>query len=133
MFVSTAQRESLAKMKCGSSVRCALSGLTSYVRVVSGARGLLMTSVVPGGDEFSRRSAGVPVLDCPTAVRVQYYPILRKRHNFPWLGNENDDLCAGQSLCFTTIPITMAGSQRGGYLPFCESYLYSQVHNHYVT
>ena len=59
-------------MKCGSSARCALSGLTSYVRAVSGARGLLMTSVVPGGDEFSRHSARVPVLDCPAAVRVPY-------------------------------------------------------------
>ena len=70
MFVSTAQRESLAKMKYGSNVRRALSGLISYVRVVSGARSLLMTYVVPGGDEFSRRPAGIPVLDCPTAVRV---------------------------------------------------------------
>ena len=48
----------------------ALSGLTSYVRVVSGARGLLVTSVVPSGDEFSKRSAGVPVLDCPDPVQL---------------------------------------------------------------
>ena len=70
MSVSTVQRESLAVVKCGSSAQCALSGLTSYVRVVSGARGLLVTSVVPSGDEFSKRSAGVPVLDCPDPVQL---------------------------------------------------------------